>query len=125
MKKLTLILLVFYIYQSVAHAQESFDASTDCTDVQVDYSSDSTLTQNERINRMDQAFNNSLNKFELCQLEAEKKAEMEMINPSSCSKDSTSCSPSSETEDMSTGGAVASSVISGTELPKRNPVTGG
>ena len=71
MKKLTLALFVFFIFQSVAYAQESLEASVDCTNVQIDYADDSTLTRGERIHHMDKSLNRSLNKFELCQSETE------------------------------------------------------
>ena len=112
MKKLTLALFVFYIFQSVAYAQESLEASVDCTNVQIDYADDSTLTRGERIHHMDKSLSKSLNKFELC-LSEKKKVESNgaKSNPGATG-DSTGSS-----EGGATNGSVASSTMSGTELP--------
>lgn len=112
MKKLTLTLLVFFVSQSVAYAQESLEVSADCADVQVNYSDDPTLTRGERIHHMDKSFYRSLNKFELCQSE-KKKVESNAANGNpSGTGDSTGSS-----EGGTTSGSVASSTMSGTELP--------
>ena len=53
-------------------ASASRDAGTlshDCTDVTVDYTDDANLTREERIARMDRAFQRSLSRFEECQSE--------------------------------------------------------
>jgi hypothetical protein len=59
--------------QPMAYAEYSLGEAIDCTDVTVDYLENSTLTKEERIQLMDKAFFQSLNKFELCQ-EAKKMA---------------------------------------------------
>ncbi len=118
MKKLTLTLFGLLIFQSTAYAQENLEASVDCTNVQIDYADDSTLTRGERIHHMDQAFNKSLNKFELCQSE-KKKVESNGANGNPGGNgDSTGSS-----ESGATSGSVASSTMSGTELPKGDPAT--
>jgi hypothetical protein len=112
MKKLTLALFVFFIFQSVAYAQESLEASVDCTNVQIDYADDSTLTRGERIHHMDKSLSRSLNKFELC-LSEKKKVESNGANGNpGAAGDSTGSS-----EGGATSGSVASSTMSGTELP--------
>ena len=112
MKKLTLALFVFYIFQSVAYAQESLEASVDCTDVQIDYADDSTLTRGERIHHMDNSLSRSLNKFELC-LSEKKKVESNGANGNpGAAGDSTGSS-----EGGATSGSVPSSTMSGNELP--------
>ena len=63
----------YYIFQSFASAEESLEESIDCTDVRIDYSDDKNLTREERLRRMNEAFYESLNRFELCQ-EAKEKA---------------------------------------------------
>lgn len=112
MKKLTLPLFVFFISQSVAYAQESLEASVDCTNVQIDYADDSTLTRGERIHHMDNSLSRSLNKFELC-LSEKKKIESNSAggNPGAAG-DSTGSS-----EGGATSGSVPSSAMSGNELP--------
>lgn len=112
MKKLIFTLFVFFIFQSTVYAQENLEASVDCTNVQIDYADDSTLTRGERIHHMDQALNKSLNKFELCQSE-NKKAESSGANGNpGATGDSTGSS-----EGGDTSGSIASSAMSGTELP--------
>ena len=112
MKKLTLTIFVFFILQSVAYAQESLEASVDCTNVQIDYADDSTLTRGERIHHMDKSLSRSLNKFELC-LSEKKKLESNGANGNpGAVGDSTSSSKGG-----ATSGSVASSTMSGTELP--------
>jgi len=112
MKKLTFTLFVFFIYQSTVYAQENLEASVDCTNVQIDYSDDPTLTRGERIYQMDKSLSRSLNKFELCQSE-KKKVESNGANGNSgFTGDSTGGS-----EGLATSGSVSSSTMSGTELP--------
>ena len=65
---------LFFIFPSAVYAQKSLGESIDCTDVQVDYADDPTLTREERIHLMDKAFYKSLDKFELCQ-SAKKRSE--------------------------------------------------
>ena len=112
MKKLTLALFVFFIFQSVAYAQESLEASVDCTNVQIDYADDSTLTRGERIHRMDKSLSRSLNKFELCLSEKKKVVSNGANDNFGATGDSTGSS-----EGGATSGSVASSTMSGTELP--------
>lgn len=112
MKKLTLTLFIFYIFQSVAYAQESLEASVDCTNVQIDYADDSTLTRGERIHHMDKSLSKSLNKFELC-LSKKKKVESNGANGNpGAAGESTGSS-----EGGATSGSVPSSTMSGNELP--------
>tara|TARA_B100000686_G_scaffold353967_1_gene461896 strand:+ start:937 stop:1494 length:558 start_codon:yes stop_codon:yes gene_type:complete len=72
MKKIAFTVSIFFIFNSMAFTQDSFDKSFDCTDVQIDYSDDPTLTRGERIHSMDKSLSKSLNNFELCQAEKEK-----------------------------------------------------
>lgn len=103
----------YFIFQSAVYAQENLEASIDCADVQVDYADNPTLTREERIHRMDKAFNKSLNKFELCQ-SAKRMAETNGANGGS----DNSGESSSKIEGETAEGSVASSTMSGTELPK-------
>ena len=63
----------YFLVLPVTYAEESLGESIDCTDVSVNYSDDLTLTQEERLRLMDKALFESLNKFEFCQ-SARKKA---------------------------------------------------
>jgi len=113
----------YFIFQSAVYAQENLEASIDCTDVRIDYADDPTLTREERIHLMDKALYKSLNKIELCQ-SAKKMAETcdggataACTNGANGSSDDSGDS-SSKIEGASAGGSVASSTMSGTELPK-------
>ena len=112
MKELTLILFGFFIFQSTAYAQENLEASVDCTNIQIDYVDDPTLTRGERIHHMDQAFNKSLNKFELCQSEKKRVESSGTSGNPNGAENSTSSSAEGATSE-----SVASSNMSGTELP--------
>ena len=111
MKKLTLTLFSFFIFQLTAYAQENLEASVDCTNIQIDYVDDPTLTRGERIHHMDQAFNKSLNKFELCQSEKKK------VESSGASGNSNGVEGSTSSSTDGASESVASSTMSGTELP--------
>ncbi len=66
---------LLYSYQPVLSSQETLGEGVDCTDVTVNYIKDPTLTKEERLRRMDEAFQDSLSKFEYCQsAQAQKEA---------------------------------------------------
>lgn len=124
----------FIFFQPNAYAEDPGD-TFDCTDVNVDYLEDSTLTREERLRLMDQAFLQSLNKFELCQL-AKKMAAAAGAgagiangnggggngagnsagNGGGAGGDSGAAG--GKTGDTSAGESVASSTMSGTEAPQ-------
>ena len=117
-----------FIFQPAVYAQENLEVSVDCTDVRVDYTDDRTLTREERIRLMDNAYYKSLNQFELCQ-SAKKMAETSdggtaaaSTNGVNSSSDSSGDS-SGKIEGASAGGSVASSTMSGTELSKVSSAT--
>lgn len=111
MKKFTVTLFSFFIFQLAANAQESLDDSIECTDVRVDYLDDTTMTRDERIRHMDEAFYRSLNKFELCQSEKNKTKS----NSASSSRGVISDS-ANVIEDGDTSESTASSVMSGSDF---------
>ena len=112
MKILTLTLFCLFTFQSTVYSQENIEASIDCTNIQIDYVDDPTLTRGERIHHMDKAFNRSLNKFELCQSEKKK-----VESKSDSSSSGGTGGQTNNAEGGTTNGSVASSIISGTELP--------
>lgn len=114
---------IYFIFQSAVYAQENLDASIDCTDVQVDYADNPTLTREERIHLMDKALYKSLNKFELCQ-SAKKMVETNSTKGGSGANGGSGNSgdSSSKTEGTSAERSAASSTMSGTELPKVSSV---
>jgi len=109
----------YSIFQSAVYAQENFESSIDCKDVRIDYTDDPTLTREERIRLMDKAYYKSLNKFELCQ-SARKMVETPDGGATAASANGGSGGSggsSGEIEDVSDSGSIASSTITGTELP--------
>ncbi len=62
---MALFLLLFHAGTATAQAQHRF--SNDCSQISVDYENHANLTQQERIELMDQALLRSLNKYEGCQ----------------------------------------------------------
>lgn len=71
--KFTILISLFglcfcYSFQSIAQDQPSNNPSIECTDTFVDYKDDASLTSEERIALMNEAFFTSLNKYDSCQL---------------------------------------------------------
>ena len=112
MKKFALAIFVLFILQSTAYTQESLEVSVDCTNVQIDYSDDPALTRGERIHHMEKSLSKSLNNFKLCHSEAKKIETNDANDNLSGASDSISSS-----KDGNIGESIASSTMSGTELP--------
>lgn len=92
-------------FQSPLFGQDTLGEGIDCTDVKIDFSDDPSLTQEERLRRMDKAFFESLDKFEYCQA---------IKNKGKAAGDGESGEGAADRA----GESVASSVMSGTETPK-------
>ena len=112
MKKFTLAIFGLFVLYSTGYTQESLELSVDCANVQIDYSDDPTLTRSERIHKMDKSLSRSLDNFKLCNQET-KKIETNVANDNSGGAGE--ATGNSKAENM--GEAIASSTISGTELP--------
>ena len=112
MKKFTLAIFGLFLLYSMGYTQESLELSVDCANVQIDYSDDPTLTRGERIHKMDKSLSKSLDNFKLCNQET-KKIETNVANDNSGGAGE--ATGNSKAENM--GEAIASSTISGTELP--------
>jgi hypothetical protein len=102
--------------QPIAYAEDSFEETIDCTDVSIHYVDDPSLTQEERLQLMEKAFLESLNRFELCQ-------ELKEMENSSSKADSNGIKNNAGDSTIEAGGmsgdeSVASSTMSGTEAPK-------
>jgi hypothetical protein len=67
--KLSLSVFLICSVMMMGHgfATDPIGSSIDCTDISVNYGEDATLTQQEKLEQMDRALFDSLNKFELCQ----------------------------------------------------------
>ena len=112
MRKFILAIFSIFILHSTVYAQEGLELSVDCANVQVDYSDDPTLTKGERIHKMDKSLSRSLNKYKLCHQKTKKEETNDANeNPGAASEEVGSL------EDENMGEAIASSAISGTELP--------
>ena len=112
MRKFILAIFSMFILHSTVYAQEGLELSVDCANVQVDYSDDPTLTKGERIHKMDKSLSRSLNKYKLCRQKTKKEETNDANeNPGAASEEVGSL------EDENMGEAIASSAISGTELP--------
>jgi len=101
----------------ITHAQNQISSTHDCTDIRVSYEDDPTLTQEEKIALMDQAFFDSLNQYDACQ-----SASSAMAGGSSNSgggNGGANEGGAGTNGQMNGGGkSVASSAMSGTEAPK-------
>lgn len=126
----------FLLFQQNASAAGSLDEAIDCTKVHVDYSNDPTLTREQRLRLMDQAFFESLNKFELCQTAAKAKANTATGAGSNGNNgsnsggggaengaDNNAADSGSDKGGTSSGGSVASSTMSGTEVSQTSQKT--
>jgi hypothetical protein len=122
-----------FLFQQNASAAGSLDEAIDCTKVHVDYSNDPTLTREQRLRLMDQAFFESLNKFELCQDAARAKANTATGAGSNGSNsngggaengaDNNAADSGSDKGGPSPAGSVASSTMSGTEVSQTSRKT--
>ena len=113
-KRVLLIIMLISVI-SPASADEALGPSIDCSNVKINYVDNPEWTHNEKLEAMDRAFFESVNRFELCNLS----------NQSSTS----SASANGTNQSSSTGsdadlGSVASSLLTGTEtestLPSNN-----
>jgi hypothetical protein len=142
-------------FHSIAYAEDSFSESSfgetsfgqtiDCTDVSIDFMDDLSLTPEERIRLMDEAFFNSLNRFELCESAkqmaassgetasdgngaetgAETDAETGSETGSETGAEDSSTKSTGDSGGSSTEASVAGSTMSGTETAEKDPAAGG
>ena len=112
MRKLTLAIFSIFILHSTAYTQENLELSVDCTNVQIDYSDDPTLTKGERIHEMDESLSRSLDKYKLCYQETKK-----IVTNNANENSGGASEENGNSEGENIGEAIASSAISGTELP--------
>ena len=114
--------LVFFCL--AAYAEDYTGETIDCTDVSIDFMDDLSLTSEERIRLMDEAFFKSLNRFELC--EAAKK--MAASSGRTGIDGNGEKGGSGTFEEDSSGSAleesVAGSAMSGTDVPRKEVTAG-
>ena len=118
MKKFSFAIFSIFVLHSTAYTQEDLELSVDCTNVQIDYSDDPTLTKGERIHEMDESLSRALNKYKLCHQETKKIETSNANENSGGAREATGSSKGGDSGDRGDSGeAIASSAISGTELP--------
>ena len=109
----------FLLFQQAASAASSLGEAIDCTKVHVDYSNDPTLTREERLRLMDQAFFQSVHRFELCPAAAKAKAKPAAgAGNNGGNGDGAENDTGPQKDGVFPGGSVASSTMSGTEVGK-------
>lgn len=68
-----LFVVVAVVFSGAASvADDSVGATIDCSSITIDYQDDETLTRAERLEKMNRAFYESLDQFELCRIAADK-----------------------------------------------------
>jgi hypothetical protein len=116
-----LIIMLMGIY-SQSSADEALGSTIDCSEVAINYIDRPDMTQSEKLEAMDKAFFESVNRFELCHLS----------NQSSSSQASSSSDSASAGSDAATGGtgsnesgveSVASPLMTGTETESSLPAS--
>jgi len=110
----------FFGFSPEVYAQEGIETTIDCTDVNVNYSDDLTLTREERLRLMDRALFESLNKFELCR-SAKKMAKAAETSATDNNLESGAGNSTGEKGNTSAGESLASSTMSGTEPAQAPP----
>jgi hypothetical protein len=122
--------------------RNTISTSVDCTEVTVQYSDDKSLTQQERLEAMDQALFESLNKFDLCQSAAKgnsgagsasggggmsgsgTEGGAQEQNASADGSNGDGNGPGDTGKGEATHQSIASSGLSGTETPATTEATG-
>jgi len=68
-----IILSFLFFFSPVLIADEIISSSIDCTNIEIHYVDDAGLTREERLKKMNDAFYESLDQFELCQISLKEK----------------------------------------------------
>ena len=123
-KKICLAILLMVI-GSQATAEEALSESIDCSKTNVQFVDQLDWTPSERLEAMDKAFFDSVNRFELCNLSNQStsaSASESGANQASDASDETTSESSDFSEDREAGfNSVASPSISGTEAEPAPP----
>jgi len=116
------LLVTLMCVNSQTSADESLGSTIDCSEVAINYIDRPDMTPGERLEEMDKAFYESVNRFELCNLS----------NQSSSSQASSSSDSASAGSDAGLGGtengesgfeSVASPLMTGTETESTMPLS--
>lgn len=116
--------LLNILLQPVVVAETTLGEGIDCTAVSVDYKEDPSLTKQERIRKMDEAFIESLNKFELCQ-SIQKQKSGSAAGGASGGGGQNSDQGGAEGADGELGESTASATMKGTEQAEASVSDGG
>jgi hypothetical protein len=118
------LLLVFLGISSFASAEESLGSTIDCSQVDINYTDNPDLTNSERLEAMNNAFFESINRFELCNLSNQSSSSSSTANAAESSASSGSeSSAAEETGENDESGMIsaASPSMSGTEQESSLP----
>ena len=109
---------MFMVINSPAIAVEDLGASIDCSDTDVHFVDQSDWTPSERLEAMDKAFFDSINRFELCNLSSQSTSTSASGNNQASNASGDTATDSTDfSEDRETGfNSVASPSISGTDI---------
>jgi len=118
-----LLVLAFIGVNSQTSADEALGASIDCSEVAINYIDRPDMTRSERLEEMDKAFFESVNRFELCHLSNQSSSSQASSSPDSASAGSAAASGGTESSE-SAFESVASPLMTGTETESSLPPTG-
>ncbi len=113
-----LIIILVNIF-SQAYADEFLGAAIDCSKVNINFIDNSEWTKSERVEAMDKAFFESVNRFELCHLSNQAKSS----NQSGSSSNSSGIDQASNDNSADEVNSVASQEITGSEKETTPPAT--
>ncbi len=116
----------FFFSESAVFAEENLEERFDCTEVYIDYKDDPSLSQEERLRLMDEAFFRSLNRFEYCQSQKNKNNSSGATGGSAGGGSGNGGGSGSEGQEgdgtaASQSESVATSTMTGTEVVKEFP----
>ncbi len=111
---------------SKAYADEALGSVIDCTEMEINYIDRPDMTHSERLEAMDRAFYESVNRFELCNLsnQSSSLSESESSANQGSSAGAETATGGAESESSESGfESVASPLITGTETESNIPVS--
>lgn len=123
------LLFLFVCFLPQAFAGESLSAAIDCSEVDVKFIDNPEWTRSERIEAMNRAFFESVNRFELCNLSSQSSASSESANEASQAASAENESGSGNLESDSGNSeegfdSVSSPLLTGTETESTLPAAG-
>ena len=133
MKRLNIFVLIaifclafqwFAFSQPAAFAEDGLGETIDCTDVSIDFMDDLSLTPEERIRLMDEAFFKSLNRFEMCEAAKKMAASSGKAATDGNGAEGGGGNFDGDSSGSTMGESVAGSAMSGTDASQKDPTVG-